>query len=296
MTEQVIIRNLLPGQYQIDNLVFGKHTTVRVETFDIKPYDINAQDFQTSRADEMRFGWDQLKPTTIDITFHVLNNKMRPGYENLIPNFWAEMPTVAQFQEAWRADDVRYNWGQMKALYVCGKDGITRTVYGRPGHFTYAKDSEYTEDVQCLGEFRRADTSSYSVNERGVILTNQVRNGTAPLSTGDAPSWFRILFNGPAVKPKFEVTGTMFGDINFGLDYDVADNEVIEFNSYPWSRRVVSSNGQNLSGSLNGDTPYMDRLRFDHKSTLGIAMSADSGMTDDTKAAILFKDAYQVVG
>lgn len=291
-----IVRNLLPGQYQIDNLVFGKYTTVRVSNFDIKPYDLNSGDFQTSRADEMRFGWDQLKPTTIEITFNVLSNKMRPGHESLLPNFWKEMPTVAQFQEAWKSDNLRYDWGEVKPLYVCGKSGITQEIYGRPGHFTYAKDSPYTEDVECLGEFRRSDTSGYSVKEKVLTLTNSSRAGTIYGTAGNAPSWFRMLMSGPAVKPTFTISGTMHGSISMGLDYTIAANEVVEINGYPWSRRAVSSFGTNLAAYLNGGSPYLDKLRFESKSNLGVSFNAASGTSSATKLLVLYKDAYQVIG
>jgi hypothetical protein len=296
MTQPVIVRNLLPGQYQIDNLVFGRHTTVRVESCEVKPYDINSQDYQTTRSDEMHFGWDQLKPTTIEITFHVMNNYLLPQYEHLIPNFWDEMPTVSQFQESWRGDDIRYNWGEMKPLYICGRDGITRTVFGRPGQFTYAPNTPYTEDVQCLGEFRRADAYSYAVNETVDLMTFDQKSVVVPGTNGDAPSWFRILMTGPAVNPNFAMIGTMLGDVEFDLNYTIAEGEVVEMSGYPWSRRVVSSTGENLSAKLIGDTPYLDRMRFDHDSELTVTMSAESGMTEATVAALLWYDAYQVVG
>lgn len=289
-----VIMNLLPGQYQFGDIVFGKHTTVRVENFDIKPYDLNAMDYQTSRSDEMHFGWDQIKPSTIEITFDILYSKLLPEYEHLIPNFWAEMPTVDDFQNAWRADEIRYSWGEMKPLYACGKDGITRTIYGRPGAFTYPKDSEYTEVLQCLAEFRRADAFAYAVEERGVLFTNSQLTQTINGTYGNSPSWFRILLDGPVVNPTFAFTGTALGDVTFQLDYSVASGETIEFNGYPWSRRTVSSNGQNLSNNLIGDTPYLDRMRFNSDSDLTCVFGG-TGMTDATEALLLWRDAYATI-
>jgi hypothetical protein len=296
-----IVRNLLPGQYQIGDLVFGRATTVPVENFDIKPYDVNAQDYQVSRADEMRFGWDQLKPTTIEITFDILNNKLLPPYEDYIPNFWTDMPTVAQFQKEWKGDDIRYVWGQMKPLYVCGRDGITRTVYGRPGQFTYAKNSQYSEVLQCIAEFRRADTLSYSVNETGILMTPSSPTVSVEGTLGDAYSWLRIELEGPIVSPVFTLTGlcvngvTIETPIEIQLDYTVADGEVVEINAYPWTRRCISSTGLNLSAQLIGQTPYLDRLRFEPDATLEVTMSG-TGTGSNTVAALLFRDAYQVVG
>lgn len=289
-----VVMNLLPGQYQIDNLVFGKYTTVRVETFDIKPYDLNAMDYQTTRSDEIHFGWDQIKPTTIEITFDILYSKLLPDYAGLIPNFWAEMPTVDDFANVWRADDIRYNWGVMKPLYACGKDGIIRTIYGRPGAFTYPKDSEYTEVLQCLAEYRRADAFGYSVDEHAVLFNDLQLTQTIYGTAGDAPSWMRILLDGPVTNPTFAFTGTMLGDVTFQLDYTVADNETIEINAYPWTRRCVSSNGQNLSSQLIGDTPYLDRMRFAADAVLSCTMGG-TGMTGDTEALLLWRDAYATI-
>lgn len=296
-----LIRNLLPGQYQIGDLVFGRGTTVVVETCDVKPYDVNNMDYQVSRSDENRFGWDSQKPATLELTFHVLKNRLLPPYEDLIPNFWAEMPTVDEFQKEWRADDVRYIWGELKPLYICGADGITRSVYGRPGQFTYGKDSKYTESIQCLGEYRRADTLTYSVNETIYGMNQAAPHIVIPGTEGDACSWFRIELLGPITHPIFTMTGlyvngvTLSTPLAIELDYTVAAGEVVEINSYPWSRRAVSSNGQNLSAQLIGATPYLDRLRFEHNATVDVTMTG-TGMTSDTEALLLFRDAYQTVG
>lgn len=292
MTQPIVVRNLVPGQYQIDNIVFGKHTTVRVETFDIKPYDLNAMDYQTTRSDEIHFGWDQIKPATIEITFDILYSKLLPQFESLIPNFWSEMPTVADFANSWRADDIRYNWGEMKNLYACGKDGLTRVIYGRPGAFTYPKDSEYTEVLQCLGEFRRADVFAYSVDEIAVIMSASQTSAIVPGTAGDAPSWFRLLMAGPATNPTFAFTGTALGDVTFELDYTIAEGETVEISGYPWERRAVSSNGLNISNLLIGDTPYLDRMRFNSDAELTCDMSATTGMGDDTEVLLLWRDAY----
>ena len=253
---QPLVYNLIPGQYQIGSLVFGRGTTVPVETFEIKPTDINAQDYQVSRSDEQRFGWDQLKPTTITITFDVLINRLLPPYEDLIPGFWDEMPKVRDFQREWRSDDIRQVWGAMKPLYVCGNDSITREIFGRCGQFTYAKNSQYTEVIQCLAEFRRADTLSYTAQEEGEI----VLLGDTPTyitAGGDSPTWFRILAEGPMTHPIFTI-----GTQTVELDLTLAAGEVLEISSYPWNRRIVDSNRVNHSADMIGDTQYLDRLKL----------------------------------
>ena len=73
-------RNLIPGQYQIGNLIFGAGTTIRCEQFDPKPYDVAGQDYQISRTDEKHFGLDNISPTTIDIKLSVLNNRILDNF------------------------------------------------------------------------------------------------------------------------------------------------------------------------------------------------------------------------
>lgn len=301
MIAPTIVRNLLPGQYQFGNIVMGRGTTIRVESLEIKPDDVNNQDYQIPLTDDKRFGWDALSPTTMQLTCDVLENRLLPQFEGAIPNFWAEMPTVSDLKREWRADEVRFITGQMKPLYVCGSDGITRAVFGRPGQFTYAQNTPYTEAIQCLGEFRRGDTLSYSVKEKVYDMTQAAPTISVPGTDGDAPSWIRILAAGPIVNPVFSITGLYLNGFTIptpfvvGLDYTVAADEVIEINAYPWARRAVSNNGLVLSPFLSGATPYLDRLRFGHDATVGVTMTG-TGMTSATEALFLFRDAYQVVG
>lgn len=287
-------RNLVPGQYQIGNKIMGRGTTVPMETFDVKPYDVNSQDHQITRTDKKNFGWDQLSPTTIEMTFHILFSRMLPGYEDLIPNFWAEMPTRADFQEIWKFDEGRYIWGSMMPLYVCARDGITKTVFGRPGQFTYGASTLYSESEQCLGEFRCADANYYGIYDRiSQLITqaNPTRIITAPDS--DAPPWIKLLLRGPIVDPKFTLDG-LFNQpnpIEFQLDRNVANNEIIEINGEFWNQRAVSSTGENLGNSL---TNYLDKLRFYCKDEVEITLSG-TGMSGATQAYASFRDAYQVI-
>jgi len=274
--------NLVPGQYQIGNLVFGRGTNISVDTFDIKPYDINQQDHQISRNDEIRFGIDQLKPTTIEITMHVLHNKLIHPYESLIPNFWANMPTVSDIHKEWRADGVRQIWGQMKPLYFCGKDGITRVIYGRPGQFTYAKDSDRTDAVQVLAQFRCGDTLAYTAEEGAVLLYS----GTSYLTrlTGNADSWVKIIVAGPASSPVINIGSQQ---ISLG-GVSVGGGQSIEICSYPWQRRVINSTGTNLASKMNGTTKYLDKIKIPPNTRT--AISATGGM-----CMLMWQDAWSSI-
>lgn len=291
-----VLRNLVSNQFQFGNIVFGRGTTVNVETFDEKPYDVNATDFQLGRNDEVYFGQDQLKPTTIELTFNVRYNWLLPRYAGMIPNFWAEMPTVADFKEEWRADIIRKDYGAVKPLYVCDRNGLTKAVFGRPGAFTNADNSDYTEAVQCIAEFRRMDTQAYGVIENRLLLSqaqpSAVINGTG----GDAPTWLRMLIVGPVNHPVISIGNTYLrGDIELELDYNVAINEVVEISSYPWSRFVANNAIPriNLSRKLIGQSPYLDRMQIGPKAVVPVSLSGGS-MNTDTKVQVCFYNAYQV--
>lgn len=155
---------LLKGQFKIGDLVFGTNTNIIVTNFDVQPYDINVQDYQVVRSDSMRFGYDNFKPTSINISMEVIYNWKIPPYDTLpgASSFWSEKPTVETLSQIWRADNVRTSWGVVMPLYFCGKSGITKMVLGRPGQFTAEKVSTNSTIVKCMGEFRRADTLVYS--------------------------------------------------------------------------------------------------------------------------------------
>jgi len=266
-----LLYNLVPGQYQLGSRIIGRGTTVRVESCDIKPYDQNNQDYQVSRADEIRFGEDSLKPSTIELTFDVINNKMRPGYESLKPNFWAEMPRVEEFANMWRNDKNRKVAGSMTALYICGKDGLTRIVTGRPGQFTYSKQEVYDEFTQCLAEFRRNDTLAYTAVEAVQELELSAEPVYLMRETGDGPdTWLRLLLVGPLTNPVITV-----GDQQIKLDYEIEEGNAVEISSYPWQRRAVDANGVNLASNLVGDTQYLDKFVLPYMTPIPLRWTSD---------------------
>jgi hypothetical protein len=294
------LKNLVAGQYQIGNTIMGYGTQIKMEKFEVAPYDVTNTDYQLPRSDEKRFGFDQLTPTTLVLTMSVLRNYIRDNAHNnglgLTNAIFNDFPKIADLQREWRADRERKIWNEMKPLYVCGLlDGITRIVWGRPGQFTYARPTKLTEWLQCLGEFRRADTLSYNATEFIAFMTQAVPVRTILGTGGDATSWFRILIAGPINDPTLSFTsdkGSLVGTI--ALDYDVAPGEIIEISSYPWSRFTVSNTGENLSATHFGTIRYLDKLHFDYDESVTCTMTG-SAMTGATAAGIAFRDAYQVI-
>lgn len=249
-------KNLIPGQYQIDNYVIGKGTNVIVEQFDAKPYDVNAQDYQLPRSDEIRFGFDQLKPTTVEIQMQVIYNRLLEPFTETKPNFWHGTVTVDELAAAWRGDSVRYQWGEMLPLFFCGRDGIGKILYGRPGTFGSEKASPQSEIIKCVAEFRRADTLAYSADEQFFELTHNEIPQLLWRGRGDAATWVRIVGEGPITNPRIYI-----GEHLLKLDgVSVAAGESFEISSYPWQRRAVKSDRTNIRGYFSEDSAYLDRL------------------------------------
>lgn len=294
-------RNLIPGQWQLGDIVWGKGTNIKIESTDIKAYDINAQDYQVARADEARFGFDSHKPTTIEFSLQILTSHLLQGFENEIPNFWHSMPNVHDLQREWRFDEGRNIWGQMKPLYVCSKlDDLPKIVFGRPGQFSYTADDEFNhgEVMKVVAEFRRGDTYSYSVAQNAIFMNSSQLVTSLIGSGGNGPSWLEIILQGPITHPilTFQNLYQQSADIVIDLNYDIAADEQVQITGEPWTRRVINNGSPalNLSANLIGATPYLDRLRFNYNQTVGISL-AGGGMTTNTGVAILWRDAYQVI-
>ena len=222
------------------------------------------QDYQISRTDEKRYGIDHISPTTIDVKWSVLNNKimehMNPPAGMTRESFWRDFPTMETIAYEWKADDIRRQWGALKPIYICGADGVTRVIYGRPGAFTAVHPSVYAEWVDCIGEYRRADTLCYREKETEV----DIPIGGDPLfvrrngkDDGDSDAWFRLLLHGPIVHPIITV-----GIYTIELDFDIDETDTVEISSYPWSRRVINSERRNLSTRMIGNTEYLDVLKM----------------------------------
>lgn len=277
--------NLVPGQWQLGNIIIGTGTNIKMEDTDVKPYDINAQDYQVARSDETRFGFDFFKPTTIELTFNVLSNYLLPEFEGSIPNFWHGMPTINDVAAEWRGDDVRNIWGQLKPLYTCSKlDEIQKVVFGRPGQFNFTANDFWDRGlaVKCVAEFRRADTLVYSAEENSVPVGSGI--GVTRLA-GDGPdAWMQVIITGPTTNPTIAV-----GSKSLTINHSVPSGHFLTVSSYPWERYAVDSTGVNLAANITGANKYLDQLRIPHGVETEVTVSGGGS------AALIWRDTYSAL-
>lgn len=256
---------LQPFQYQLGNVVFGRDTDIIIKNIAIQPYNVNSQDFQLVRSDEVRFGIDTLAPSTILFELSVLNNYALEPMEDLTGESTSDSilgqsrSLLTSLADEWKSVETRRSWGAMQPLLFCDGDGVVRQIYGRPGKFTHAASLRGKQWIDVQAEFRRADTYAYSNEEKSVELAL----GDNPVwfsQEGDAPAWFRILFYGPVVNPTVNVGGQQIY-----VETSIDASTVLEISSYPWARRVVDDSGVNHRTKLRGSTQYLDELRISPK-------------------------------
>src|SRR6516165_7463597 len=247
-------------QYMLNGIRFGANTNMPVSKAEIQPWNVNNQDFQIIRTDEVRFGLDNLVPAPIVFTMAVLNNwqlESIPG-EGVVPDsfLYQARSLLGQLANAWKSTDVRRTWGAMVCLSFVDPDGTTRRVYGRPGKFQHGT-VEQKEWVDVQAEFRRADTNAYDDRETVVELLSNDNPVVIFRDRGDAPAWFRLLIYGPITHPIITI-----GNVQVELAIDIPSNTVLECSSYPWMRRIVDSNNINWRAALIGDSQYLDQCQI----------------------------------
>ena len=263
-------------RYKIGNLIFGDNTNIPVSKAEIQPWNVNNQDFQIIRTDEVRFGIDNLVPAPIVFTMAVLNNwalENVPGGGSVPEGFlYQARSLLGQLAHTWKATTVRQTWGSMVKLLFIDTDGITRRIYGRPGKFQHGP-VEKNEWVDVQAEFRRADTNAYADTEKVIEIgyNNDPTYIYREADQGDAPAWFRVLMYGPLTHPIISV-----GNVQIELGLDIASNTVLEVSSYPWMRRIVDSNNVNWRAALIGSSQYLDQLQIPPQTEIALRWTDQS--------------------
>lgn len=283
---------LVDGQYQIGDVIFGRGTIYPVSVFDRSGYQINDQDFQVTNTDEMRFGIDSFGPGPIAITMGVIDNFMLPNMSGLthVPpaQLLRSSPALERLQKEWRGDDIRSLWNAQKPL-LCHRNGILHRIYGRPRKFTYSWNSMKAQWIDVVCDYQPSDSLSYTNDEFGQIVSPSgagTTTATIARTGGEGDSWIRFLITGPITNPVIK-----FGSQTIGINTVLGAGKLIEISSYPWDRRIVNSDGLNLSASLVATSPYLDEIIFQARSSKGVGLSGSS-TTGSTQMFVLWRDAY----
>jgi len=251
--------NLIPGQYQIGDLVFGRNTVYPVNSVEVQGYNVQAQDSQMIRSDEIQFGFDNFQPAPIIFEIGVLDFRAIPNMAGLVGSATfgtgATDQAVNTLAQAWRGEGVRKSWGEMMELKCCQRDGTVVVWYGRPRKFQVSKRSRKSNYMVVNAEFQRADTLCYSNTENITQILKSDNPTYITRSGAQSDTWLRIIGYGPLTRPVITI-----GSQQVDLDISVAAGEAFEVSSYPWSRRAIKSDGSNISAKMIGDTQYLDRL------------------------------------
>jgi hypothetical protein len=288
----VSTKNLVPGQYQIGEVVFGRHTIYPVSHVEIQSYNVNAQDFQVIRSSETRFGHDNFVAAPIMFEIGVIDNYALPNMAGLtgrdLPNIEAGKWALHRLAKEWRGDDVREAWGEMKPLRCCERDGRVLLWFGRPRKFQYSKRSRKSEFFTIQAEYQRADTLQYS-DEEFFETFDPAEIKMVSRTDGDMSAWLRILLVGPANDPVITL-----GSQVIQLDHDIAAGRVVEISSYPWQRRVIDDTGLNLAAKLIGATQYLDKIKFPENTSMNVQWTA-TGTDGNSQMLFLWREAYSVM-
>jgi hypothetical protein len=284
-------KNLRPYQWQIGELVFGRYTMYKVLSAKPQSYNVNNQDFQVPLADETRMGQDTFQAGPMVFKIGVIDNAPVNYIPNTLPDTLVlkSSKLLTALQKEWKADEIKKQWGALKPITYCDGYGVVRQIYGRPRKFDYTLKRPGSQFHVVTAEYARVDTLSYTELEYAAELVE----GAAPVNYtregGDANSWFRVVFTGPVTDPL-----VILGEAEIQLQYTIPAGVQVEVNSYPWSRRIIDSNGLNLRTTLIGNTLYLDQLQLPPNESIPMSWTA-SGTTSASKCVVLWRDALNVL-
>lgn len=278
---------LWEGQYKFGDFVFGAGTQCVVSSFEQTGYSVSAGDYAAPMTDEVRFRKDYFQPATILMTVSAMENFMidalYEGGEYL--TFPSSSELMEDFMREWRADEVRNIWGYVKPL-TYRRLGQVRRIYGRPRDIAAPARRKGTGWYDMVCSYQRADTFSYSesMDGFGVLAPNVWKSISRPAK--QAPTWFEIYLVGPIVLPVIEI-----GPYRIQLQIVVAAGETVQISSYPWARRAVSSNGQNIASKMIGTSPYLSDFKFPSGASWNVKYSG-TATDSQTNLAVAWRDAY----
>lgn len=285
-------KNLRPYQWQIGDVVYGpRHNLYKLLNVTRQSYNVANQDFQVPLADELRPGQDTLQAGPIVFKIGVIDNAPVRHLPNTLPPDLVTKSSklLTALQKEWKADEVRQRWGALKPLTYCDGYGVTRQIFGRPRKFDFTLKTPMSQWHTVTAEYQPFDTLSYTETEYQVSLVKDAAPAFYTRDGGDALSWFRVVLTGPQTNPFVVV-----GQCEIQLQYTIPAGVRVEVNSYPWSRRIIDSNGFNLRTTLIGNTPYLDQLRIPANDSIPMSWNA-TGTTGASACNVLWRDALNTL-
>lgn len=252
-------------QFDLDGFTFGMGTEVGCADF-TSDGDITHHDAHAPSADGTWFGRD-----THPGVVYTLDLQVRRPVDPA-----AALDTLNELRAVWRGDAVRRTPGAVTHLVVKRPGRAAQRVYGRPRKCTPASyDTVASGVVEVVAEFASSDDVFYADDEQATPIT--IRPATVggfpvpaptPWGAGDAalpaqnqlevggslPTWLCADVHGPVVSPVVEVVGHFVVSLP---GVTVGANRVLTIDPRPWSRSVLTDEGDNRAGSFSADTPAL---------------------------------------
>lgn len=282
---------LTPGQYALDDLVFGTGTPVGVRSIDRGDRVIYHQDAPVGAADGLAMGRDRDggPEWTLDLTVRAAGaDEARAA--------------LRQLAAAWHRD---HEPGEMSVLRWT-EGGERRRVYGRPRRFRDFSHPHLLDagHFPVLASFQLADPRTFDDVARSVTLTivpasvgGLVAPLVAPLSTvrssapragfvdaaGDAPAPVTVSFQGPITDPWVRGPGW-----EVGLSGHVAYDQTVTVDALA-ATATLSPGGASVGGRLTRRTRLRDAVLRPGQQELTFGGSDQTGTATVT---ITWRDAW----
>jgi hypothetical protein len=244
--------------------------------------DVRAADVERSQEDGMAFGRDYLGSKTVTFEVGVLTDEL-----NMLDDGDAHRANLDHLDtlEGWWRDERFRNRATAMAVLRSHEAGQTWRCYGRPrayeesagrlttsGYtpvvcsFALIDDRYYSDAVEQVEAtlvpppeggivFPLTSAGPDTKDKPGASLftsTLETEGHTIARVTGARATWPWVEFHGPVLNPRVDI-----GELRIGLVGNLRFGESVTVDPRPWKRTVLRSDGANLAGWLDPDTPAL---------------------------------------
>lgn len=265
---------LIDGQYQLGSLVMGPQTWYPLEAPpDWGPADLVVNDVARPGADGLRVGRETRQGRVITFDIGIMGDGVNT------PNLPEMYDRLSALATTWN-NRVRRDFPSLCEPLTYCRAGVMRRVYGRPRRFaqvtpdTGAAWIDTTADFQTIDQYSYDEVPSYTTvgfiaaTKAGVrfpitfpltFTARQVNQNPNPIIVnGTSPAWMRCWFFGPSINPQVEFAGAYKVILNATLK----TGEWVIVDPTPWGQIVRKSDGSNMSGFLDWETPPLREQRL----------------------------------